>query len=824
MSLCVYLHPRRSSVRLYPLSSGRGTQSLVGVLYFKSTQKGNRLSRFQVVRGERAEMRDPREAVELLRKAPSLYVVGGSEHPPTTKALYEMLGAYQLECTTVQVCRHCLAKDRITPKDESFVQYGGESICVGCATVELELELAHTLSATRGSPAARYMRSLLSKVKDLDVVLAQLQPEEARDEFSLVDVLEAVDAPSDMRVESLPLHPYLMEVLLSGFKKLLPIQEICIRAGLLDERHLLVSSQTASGKTLVGEIAGVESILDGRGKLLFLVPLVALAYQKYEQLSARYERLSVSLVVGRTRVWTKEDSHPERGVDVDADVLVGTYEGVDSMLRSGAALGKVGCVVIDEVQMLMDEDRGHRLDGLIARLKHTHPDAQLLYLSATVGEPEVLARSVGAQLVEYTHRPVPLKRHLILCPSHHKHRAIRRIVGAQWSIISSRGYRGQTIVFTSSRKRCEHLARLLSSHNMSVRAYHAGLSNQRRHEVQRQFEQGQLMCVITTAALAAGVDFPASCVVFDTLAMGIKELSVGEFNQMLGRAGRPDYHDEGSVYLLVDPARRLAQYTEDELAMLLLHGKVEPLEVEYSDEASLEEVLASCGCARTLPALEKLCSNMLALPSVEYCVRKLSQLGLLQLKGEQVRLTPLGRVAATSFLPPSQLLALIEHVHSKSPPLDAVVHITVLDNVHLAVKKDVNIPDRVFSHMLEGVLNREMLARLDSDADRLVRFAREFLSCGCKKSPFCGCPERLFSKRLLELRVEGLDPAEINDVLREEYGVYVYGGDIYTYLTQVVRMLESYEQLAEIVGMHEIAEAALSARKSIEGDPISKLL
>ncbi|MHC1588351.1 MAG: DUF5814 domain-containing protein, partial [Methermicoccaceae archaeon] len=794
MSFCVYLHPRRSSVRAYILSSTRATKGVVGTLYLKSTQKGSRVSRFQVVRGEKIETRDPKEAIELLRGASSIYMVGTSDHPHTARAMYEVLGAYQLMGMHAEVCRHCLAKDRITPEDGSFVRYGGERICFECAVHELELELAHTLSATRSSPAAKYMRSVLSRVRDLDAVLSQLKVEHVSDKLALVDVLEVVDARSDMRVDELPLHPYLKEVLSREFDRLLPVQVMCIRAGLLDGKNLLVSSQTASGKTLVGEIAGVGNVLAGRGKLLFLVPLVALAHQKYDQLSARYKQLSVSLVVGRTRVWTREDSHTEVRTGVDADVLVGTYEGVDNILRSGGDIGEVGCVVIDEVHMLMDEERGHRLDGLIARLKYAHPDAQMLYLSATVGEPEVLARALEAQFVSYAHRPVPLKRYLILCPTQHKHRAIRRIVRAQWSTTSSKGYRGQTIVFTSSRKRCEYLAGLLSTPDMPVRAYHAGLPAKRRREVQRQFEQGVLTCVITTAALAAGVDFPASCVVFDTLMMGIKELSVGEFNQMLGRAGRPDYHDEGSVYLLVDPARRLGEHTEDELAIHLLEGGIEPLEMEYNDEAALEEVLASCACTSTLSGLERICSHMLTSPRVGWCVRTLSKLGLIQLRGEHIQLTPLGRVAATSFLPPSQLLAMLEHVRSETPPIETVVRTTVLDEAHLAVRGE--LPDGVFSHMLDGMLTKEVLTRLGSDADRLMRFAREFLSCRCKNSPFCGCPQRLFSKRVLELRAEGLDPSEINDALREEYGVYVYGGDLYTYLTQVVRMLESYEQLA----------------------------
>ena len=74
---------------------------------------------------------------------------------------------------------------------------------------------------------------------------------------------------------------------------------------------------------------------------------------------------------------------------LSSDIIVGTYEGIDFIMRSGNAhmLGNIGTVVIDEVHTLEDKERGHRLDGLIARLKFIAPEAQYVYLSATVGNP-----------------------------------------------------------------------------------------------------------------------------------------------------------------------------------------------------------------------------------------------------------------------------------------------------------------------------------------------------------------------------------------------------------------------------------------------------
>lgn len=105
-----------------------------------------------------------------------------------------------------------------------------------------------------------------------------------------------------------------------------------------------------------------------------------------------------------------------------SDLIVGTYEGIDYLLRSGKAdlLGQIGTVVIDEVHMIEDQERGHRIDGLISRLKYISPDSQFIYLSATVADPALLGKKLNCEIVEYEYRPVPIERHLVYCQEHQK--------------------------------------------------------------------------------------------------------------------------------------------------------------------------------------------------------------------------------------------------------------------------------------------------------------------------------------------------------------------------------------------------------------------
>ncbi|MDY6778955.1 MAG: DEAD/DEAH box helicase, partial [Halobacteria archaeon] len=166
----------------------------------------------------------------------------------------------------------------------------------------------------------------------------------------------------EIELDDLPIDPEFRDLL--PFETLLPVQALSVRNGLFEGEDQAVVSATATGKTLVGELAGIQNVLDGKGKTLFLVPLVALANQKYSRFDDSYSGIvDVTQRVGSNRIYDTEESF-----DPSADVVVGTYEGVDHALRTGRDLGEIGTVVIDEVHNLQDDERGHRLDGTLTRL------------------------------------------------------------------------------------------------------------------------------------------------------------------------------------------------------------------------------------------------------------------------------------------------------------------------------------------------------------------------------------------------------------------------------------------------------------------------
>lgn len=614
----------------------------VGMTEIDATAKGYRPGHYRVRWGKKHQFRTTpsKELVVSLRKA-TVFLTREDE------AFEGFLQDFQIPFSRTKVCRICLMEDRVTPLNrKNSVRYTtGEQICFDCARRELRRELA-TMGKV-GMHALGHLEELLRNYRDMDKVLASVQPEKVRISQALFDRLEAHPVQKTQGIEELPLPRAFIDA--SGVEKLMPAQQMAVDAGLLYGRHLLVVSATASGKTFIGEMAGLKNHLEGRGHTLFLVPLVALAVQKYQRFEERYGKFAgVGVLIGQARIRLPENA-PMGDRNIRAPLVVGTYEGVDHFIRSGKRLPPIGTVVIDEVQMLEDPDRGHRLDGLIARLKFLAPKAQFLYLSATIGVPNVLAKKLGATLVRYDDRPVALERYLVFVEHKQKIPTIKRLCTQEYSRVSSKGFHGQTIVFTHARARTHVIADALGP---GYAAYHAGLTSQERRDIEAKFLSGKIKAVITTAALGAGVDFPASQVIFDSLAMGISWLSVQEFNQMAGRAGRPDFHDLGKVVVLAEPGAsysRSSGATEEEIAMKLLKGEMEEVAPEHDIEQSSEEYAANAVvCRGKLADLDRINESMVG--TLEPVLDILLEKRLVTRVEGKIVLSPLANVMAEHFI------------------------------------------------------------------------------------------------------------------------------------------------------------------------------
>jgi len=196
----------------------------------------------------------------------------------------------------------------------------------------------------------------------------------------------------------------LYNTLLPDIEELRPAQEKAINAGLLERKNLLVCTPTASGKTLIAELAGIKSIMENIGKTIYIVPLKALANEKFKDFKKRYEKyLRIALSIGDL---DSADHYLET-----YDLIVCTAEKLDSLIRHHAPwLSKVATVIVDEVHLINDPGRGPTLEILITMLRKLLENVQIIALSATIGNPDELSQWLNAHLVIDNWRPVQLKK------------------------------------------------------------------------------------------------------------------------------------------------------------------------------------------------------------------------------------------------------------------------------------------------------------------------------------------------------------------------------------------------------------------------------
>ncbi len=205
------------------------------------------------------------------------------------------------------------------------------------------------------------------------------------------------------------LHPDFFSVLeKSKIYELRPAQEKSINAGLLDYKNLLVCTPTASGKTLVAELAIMNAITKGVGKAVYIVPLKALATEKYKDFKKKYEHLAkITVSIGDR---DSADPYLSR-----YDLIITTSEKLDSLIRHKAPwLKEVKVVVVDEIHLINDAGRGPTVEILITLLRKLLRNIQIIGLSATIGNPKEFASWLDAELVEDKWRPVELHKGIYL--------------------------------------------------------------------------------------------------------------------------------------------------------------------------------------------------------------------------------------------------------------------------------------------------------------------------------------------------------------------------------------------------------------------------
>lgn len=393
-----------------------------------------------------------------------------------------------------------------------------------------------------------------------------------------------------MRLDELGIDPRIVDKLKEeGIEELYPPQAQAVVPALAS-KNLVLSIPTASGKSLVAYLAMLQAVLRG-GKALYIVPLKALASEKYEDL-ARFESLGI-------KVGESSGDYDEIDPKLHLyDIVISTSEKADSLLRHRVKwLEQISIVVADEVHLINDPERGPTLEVTLAKFRTFNPTAQVIALSATIGNSSELADWLQAELVESDWRPVPLKEGVYadgeIFFTDNETRKIPRGDDPVSAIVKSALDRGgQCLVFVNARKSSETLAsslgglvkqmagtrvdelakisrRLIGEQEEPTTLgsrlgkcikhgcafHHAGLTNPQRKLVEASFKKGVIRCIVATPTLAAGINLPARTVVvrdvrrFDSN-FGFTSIPVLEVKQMCGRAGRPRFDKFGEAILV----------------------------------------------------------------------------------------------------------------------------------------------------------------------------------------------------------------------------------------------------------------------------------
>ena len=171
-------------------------------------------------------------------------------------------------------------------------------------------------------------------------------------------------------------------------------------------RNTMVCIPTASGKSLVAFMGIINQIMikDIGSRGIYIVPLKALASEKMGELKELGDRLGLKIGLG-----IGDAPSEARQID-DCDILVCTSEKLDSLMRSKPEImRRVSVVVADEFHLVNDSHRGPTMEINLTRIRHLLPEAQIITLSATVGNSQDLADWLDSTLIVSEWRPVSLE-------------------------------------------------------------------------------------------------------------------------------------------------------------------------------------------------------------------------------------------------------------------------------------------------------------------------------------------------------------------------------------------------------------------------------
>ncbi|KAF6245285.1 DEAD/DEAH box helicase [Nitrosopumilus sp. b2] len=508
-----------------------------------------------------------------------------------------------------------------------------------------------------------------------------------------------------MKIEKLQLPDSAIKFLKSqGFEKLYPPQADSVKSGLLDGKSILVSAPTASGKTLIAMIGMMSYLSKNKGKIIYLSPLRALAAEKFSEFK-KLEKIALGKKI-KVGISTGDFENIEKNLEKN-NILILTNEKMDSIIRHGAEwIDEIGLVIADEVHLIGDENRGPTLEMILTQLKLLETKPQIVGLSATITNSDEIADWLGCKLVKNDWRPVPLTEGVcdggeVTMNGGKTFEVERSIRGTPIDLgVQSVKDGGQSLVFAETRTRSKSLAtkaadaisqilqkkdiaqlektskKILSENEHTelvktlatlvkkgVAFHHAGLNQNCREIIEKEFRNGAIKLLSSTPTLAAGVNLPARRVVisnvnrYNAKVGANRPISILEYKQLCGRAGRPQYDDYGESIIV-------GNGNAEDLIDYYINGEPEPIESKITDDKSLRTHILSI--VVTHPGIKKeeileffletLGGLQSRKPTIKFAIdislRFLSSEYLLVKKGDRYAATEFGKKTSMLYIDP----------------------------------------------------------------------------------------------------------------------------------------------------------------------------
>ena len=417
--------------------------------------------------------------------------------------------------------------------------------------------------------------------------------------------------------------------------------------GVLTEKmkNLVICAPTSAGKTMVAELIALKCVLERKKKVLIIVPFVSIAQEKADYLQSIFEPAGVK-VGGFTG-----NQSPEGGFD-SVHIAICTIEKANSLvnhLLEKKAVKALGVVVVDELHMIGDGQRGCLLELLLTKILYMSTKSllkiQLVGMSLNCPDVDLLAEWLQAEVCRTKYRPIKLTEMVKIGSTLYdtKFNVIRSLDCTDDEddillLVKEHVLKGQSVViFCWARNKCESLASTLAEAQGEFRKsypaeakkfldfsaldgvckqldgvlkrtvsngvafHHAGLTFEKRKIIEDSFRHKLVNVLVATTTLSSGVNLPAELVIVTTPYFKCETLvDIFVYKQMSGRAGRKGMCKDGESILMCEASdeprvKRLFQSAPKPLQSSLCLSKESQSMNDSADplKRALLEVIAS---------------------------------------------------------------------------------------------------------------------------------------------------------------------------------------------------------------------------------------